>query len=148
MRATGLLENLWFVVNHAKLILTPMIEVEFLGFTLNSETMKLKLPGNKIRAEPRKLHLADSPNAQCLYKLLSKLNVASRVIQPAPLFLGTCRWCCGQETRTMPAKVTLSPEMREELEWWEDHLPQWTDQSMVVRRPTLKIESDASRRGW
>ena len=40
-----LLENLGFVINHEKSILTPRQIIEFLGFTVNSILMELKLPG-------------------------------------------------------------------------------------------------------
>ena len=44
-----LLENLGFVINHPKSELTPTQEIDFLGFTVNSTKMELKLPGEKIR---------------------------------------------------------------------------------------------------
>ena len=44
-----LLENLGFVINHPKSELNPTQEIEFLGFTVNSTGMELKLPGGKIK---------------------------------------------------------------------------------------------------
>ena len=44
-----LLKNLGFVINHPKLEFTPTQEIEFLGFTVNSSIMELKLPGEKIK---------------------------------------------------------------------------------------------------
>jgi len=44
-----LLENLGLIVNCKKSILGPSQEIEFLGMIVNSISMDLKLPGEKIR---------------------------------------------------------------------------------------------------
>ena len=44
-----LLENLGFIINSKKSLLTPTQEIEFLGMVVNSQTMDLKLPGQKSR---------------------------------------------------------------------------------------------------
>lgn len=43
-----LLENLGFVINLPKSILEPQRTIDFLGFQVDSSTMELKLPGNKM----------------------------------------------------------------------------------------------------
>ena len=44
-----LLENLGFIVNSKKSILSSTQEIESLGMIVNSLSMDLKLPGDKIR---------------------------------------------------------------------------------------------------
>ncbi len=44
-----LLENLGFVINYPKSHLEPTQEIEFLGFVVNSQTMELKLPREKLK---------------------------------------------------------------------------------------------------
>ena len=44
-----LLENLGFIINSKKSLLMPTQDIEFLGMSVNSLTMDLKLPGEKIR---------------------------------------------------------------------------------------------------
>ena len=44
-----LLENLGFVINYPKSELTTTQEIEFLGFSVNSTKMELKLPREKIK---------------------------------------------------------------------------------------------------
>ena len=44
-----LLENLGFIINSKKSLLTPTQEIEFLVMVVNSQTMDLKLPGEKSR---------------------------------------------------------------------------------------------------
>ena len=53
-----LLENLGFIINYPKSILEPSKKIKFLGFIVDSTTMEIKLPGEKIkkiRMETRKL---------------------------------------------------------------------------------------------
>lgn len=47
--ALFLLENLGLIINSKKSILVPTQEIKFLGMTVNSLTMDLKLPGGKIK---------------------------------------------------------------------------------------------------
>ena len=44
-----LLENLGFIVNYPKSLLSPTQEIEILGFIVNSVAMEIKVPGNKIK---------------------------------------------------------------------------------------------------
>ncbi len=43
-----LLENLGFIINNPRSLLTPTQEIEFLGFSVNTVSMEIKLPGEKI----------------------------------------------------------------------------------------------------
>ena len=44
-----LLENLGFVINFPKSVLEPQRTIEFLGFHVDSTSMELKLPRNKMK---------------------------------------------------------------------------------------------------
>jgi len=61
-----LLENLEFVINQKKSVLTPAQSMEFLGLTVDSLAMELRLPPIKIkqiRAEAQKLAQAGTTSA-------------------------------------------------------------------------------------
>ena len=45
----NLLEGLGFIVNYQKSQLLPSQKIEFLGFLIDSNTMTLQLPGEKLR---------------------------------------------------------------------------------------------------
>ena len=64
-----LLENLGFIINYPKSQLTPCKEIDFLGFTVNSETMTMCLPAEKkikkTRSEEKKL--LEQPNQPALH---------------------------------------------------------------------------------
>ena len=54
MGVVFMLENLVFVINQPKSKLLPTQEIEFLGFSINSTAMELKLPGKKIKKVKKK----------------------------------------------------------------------------------------------
>jgi hypothetical protein len=45
-------------------------------------------------------------------------------------------------------QLTLSPEAREELVWWDTHMSAWNGRSLLKRDLDLVIDSDASLIGW
>ena len=83
-----LLENLSFVVNCPKSLLTPTQEINFLGFVVNSAKKEIKMLGKKIRQiclESKKLLGTKYPTALTLSRLLGKFSHAAQAILPAPL---------------------------------------------------------------
>ena len=100
-----LLENLGFIINHPKLVLTPTQEILFLGFTISSTMMEISLPGDKIkqiRQDPRKLLDTQYPQAVALSRLLGKLNHAAHAIPPAIILQESPTLsleCTGQDPR-------------------------------------------------
>ena len=149
-----LLENLGFVINHPKSVLTPTQEIEFLGFTVNSTKMELKLPGEKIkkiRAETGKVLQSPTVSALALSRIIGKMNAATQAIPMAPLYYRGLQACLRealQGNQNYASVVTLTNEAREELEWWRDHFTQWNGRSLIAHNTSLTIETDASKRGW
>ena len=151
-----LLENLGFIVNYPKSLLSPTQEIEILGFIVNSVAMEIKVPGNKIkqvRSEAKKLLEADGCKAIALSRLLGKLNHVAQAIPPAPLFYRNLQSCLQKalETRggrdySVPAQLTASAI--EELKWWQQHLTRWNGRGLIAQSPDLTIETDASTVGW
>ena len=135
--------------------LTPTQTIEFLGFTLNSLTMELKLPGEKskkIRLEARKLLKAQQVQARDLSRLIGKMSAAMRAIPPAPLFYRTLQAELAQalahHDQDCNAPLVLTREAKEELQWWIDHLLQWNGKALISPKPTVTITTDASLTGW
>ena len=138
-----------------KTILTPCQQIEFLGMTVNSQSMELKLPGEKIkkiRTEAR--HLLATPNApaRSLAQFLGKLNATSPALQMAPLFCRSLQMCLRQtlsaNSQDYQSTITLSPQATEDLQWWEHHLTSWNGRSLISPAPMIVIDSDASLQGW
>ena len=151
-----LLENLGFIINFPKSLLEPTREIEFLGFTLNSMSMEIKVPGNKIkqiRLEAKKLQDTEACKALALSRLLGKLNHVSQAIPPAPLFYRNLQSCLQTALATKGGKdysapAHLTPAAREELTWWQEHLTNWNGRGLLSQAPDLVIETDASTIGW
>ena len=82
------LENLGFVVNYEKSVLIPSPQMEFLGFLVDSTSMTLALPGEKIRKIQREYQKALTVSSLTLRKLASLigfLNSSIEAVFQAPL---------------------------------------------------------------
>lgn len=149
-----LLDNLGFVMNHSKSILIPTQEIHFLGFTVNSIEMELRLPGEKIkkfRGEAGKILQSHSTSALDLSRVIGKMNAATQSIPIAPVYyrnLQTCFREALQKNQNHASAVILTEESRKELEWWRIHFSQWNDRSLIAHNSSLTIKTDASTKGW
>ena len=84
-----LLECLGFIVNTKKSVLNPAQVIEFLGLSVDSIAIEIRLPPIKIkqiRAESRKLARQETVSAHILAQLLGKMNATNCVLPPEPLF--------------------------------------------------------------
>ena len=68
----------------------------------------------------------------------------------APLFYRSLQDVLGRPLTTgaqdYSVSVEVTPNMREELQWWEDHCPQWNGRT--PEKLSVVMETDASKRGW
>ena len=82
-----LLEALGYIVNREKSYLDPAQELEFLGLLVDSQSLQLRLPGEKIkqiRREATQLLGRELISARQLSQFLGKLNAASQAMLVAP----------------------------------------------------------------
>ena len=52
------------------------------------------------------------------------------------------------EAQDYSVSTKITPSIREELQWWENHLALWNGRTLVTEKPSVVIETDASKRGW
>ena len=139
-----LLENLDFIISHQKCILEPTQILDFLGFTVSSTELELRLPSEKIRkirADTQKIIKSTQVEARKLSKLLGKLSAATRAIPLAPLFYCNLQMALGQSLdrsgQSYAEHLHVTQPMKEELEleWWVAHLSAWNGKTMVAHRP-------------
>ncbi|XP_065177241.1 uncharacterized protein LOC135807129 [Sycon ciliatum] len=117
--------------------------------------MELKLPSDKIKkikSEAKSLLQADALTALAVSRFLGKLNHAAQAIAAAPLFYRHLQRCLqvsleeGNQEYSHPCH--LSPDAREELTWWTDHLSHKNGKQLLLAKPDMVIETDASTIGW
>jgi len=66
----------------------------------------------------------------------------------APLFCHSLQVCLGQtlaaNSQDYQSTVTLSPQAKEDLYWWEQHLISWNGRSLISPASRMVLDSDAS----
>ena len=138
-------------------MLEPTQLTDFLGFTVDSVGQELHLPADKIkkkkiRAGAWKLGDAISTVARKLSQFLGKLNATTRVVPVAPLFYRNLQAALGRALemgdQDYSVSVQITPSMREKLQWWGDHLSQWNGKTLVMEKPSIITETDASDWSW
>ena len=152
--AQNLLENLGFVINLKKSVLSPVQKIEFLGMTVDSLTLCLALPRDKVRGIRRKCEsLIANPTTTVrqLAHLLGRLSSSIQAVFPAPLYYRYLQQAKIQALRSgghYESQVVLNQEAIEELQWWAENLMAWNGRALAQPDPSIIIESDASREGW
>ena len=152
--ALNLLEGLGCVVNFEKSCLEPSQIIEFLGFEINSQTLTILLPRDKIRKIRKKCQdLLDNPNTSVreLSKFLGLLTSSIQAIFSAPLHYRNLQFAKNQalsQSRSYETIVRLSHQAVQEIQWWKDHLIAWNGRAILRQPIQLTIETDASTKGW
>ena len=118
-----------YIINSKKSITNLAQILEFLGLIVDTVSMELRLPLDKlkkIRAESRKLTREQITSARSFACLLGKVSATTPVIPPAPLFCRHLQMCLTQAleegSQSYETPVTLSPEGGEKLTWWDNHV--------------------------
>lgn len=86
---THVLQCLGFIINFEKSVMTPTQEVKFLEMLVNTNSLQVSLPADKmkqIRSEAARLSNMTSLSVCLLAHFLGKLNTATQAVTPAPLF--------------------------------------------------------------
>lgn len=152
--AMNLLESLGFIINLKKSVLAPVQRIEFLGLSVDSVTLCLALPRDKVRSIRRECEgLIANPVATVrqLAHLLGRLSSSIHAVFPAPLYYRYLQQAKIQALRSgghYESQVFLNQEAIEELQWWAEHLMAWNGRALAHPDPSMIIESDASMEGW
>ncbi|KAJ1092656.1 hypothetical protein NDU88_005766 [Pleurodeles waltl] len=106
--ATQLLQELGFLINVPKSELTPARQMEFLGFQIDSVSSLLSLPVQKLRSIKKEIRAL-----QCL-----KIHHLQRGVNYLEL-------------------IDLTPETRNELQWWLDHMAACNGRAIFGSHPDV-----------
>ena len=149
-----LLENLGFVINWEKSILTPVREIDFLGITINSQSMTMTVSQEKVDkliSLCQKVLSSKEVSLQDLSSLIGKLIATSPAVTPACLQTRYLMMWQIQELKyssSYTSKTQLDNLSRRELEWWIENLEINKGKSILTRHPDMIIQTDASLTGW
>lgn len=153
LSALDLLEALGFLVNYPKSQLTPVQEVEYLGFLINSMRRELQLPRSKvdqIKAEAGQVLAKGEASARQLAQLIGKLSAVILAVYPAPLHYRSLQALKHKALASFgyDGSIRLSQEAKEDLQWWVNNVSEWNGRTMLQSSPHCVIETDASKAGW
>ena len=135
--------------------MTPSQNLEFLGMMVNTNTLLISLPSDKVKqiqSEANRISNMTTLSACLLSQFLGKSNAATQAVPPAPLFYrylqqdlqAALAWG-NQDYETL---LSLTQSAREELTWWQDQLPKWNGKALRQCQEQMVIRSDASLSGW
>lgn len=148
-----LLENLGFIINQEKSVLTPSRIMEYLGMVINSIEMTITLTEEKIESlmklctqvkKERKLSLRK------LGSLIGKLVATSAAITPCMLQVRALQQLHIQTLRkwgSYETTVYLDEDSRKELKWWIKNLILRQGRPILTTMPDIIIHSDAAKTG-
>ena len=150
-----LLQSLGFIINFKKSSLTPSQVITFLGFKIDSTSMMLSLPAEKINKILDCAHRLLAPQRITLRNLASLIGLleASRpAIWRAPLHFRHLQcdliWGLQMNRETYDALITLSTSARGELAWWLENTRSTNGSPVHLPPPDMLITTDASMKGW
>ncbi|KAJ8018825.1 hypothetical protein HOLleu_42972 [Holothuria leucospilota] len=153
--AKALLENLGFTINQKKSIFVPSKTVEFLGLSVESESLQLSLPANKlseIKKECQKMLTLKSVKARTIAHLVGKMVAAKVAINYSMAHLRYLQRVLGRAIQGPEGfeEMTQVPEegAYKDLKWWIENIQAQNGRAIQSLAPDLIIQTDASLSGW
>ena len=154
LAAIKLLTSLGFVIHVDKSVFYPQKQIVFLGFEINSVTMKITLTREKIaKITTRIAELLASPTPT----IREVAQVVGYLVSSFPAIrYGECHYRAIEHDKIIALKTAkgnfdshmhLSPRAVRELNWWSVNLP---NSFNLIETPPVDIclHSDASLSGW
>lgn len=153
-KTSNFLETLGFTINHPKSQMTPIQQIQFLGFLVDSKVMKLFLPEGKMQEIAQlcqEVTRRQTVSICHISQLLGKMVAASPAVLSAPLryrHLQLVKIRSLGRYKSFNKLVTLDQKAIEELRWWQEQLACWNGKDIIPPPIDLVIETDASVVGW
>ena len=149
-----LLQDMRFIIHPEKSVLTPVQEITFLGFVLNSSTMTASLTEEKkakIRSSCSRLIACTRPKIRHVAEVIGLLVSALPGVHCGTLCIHSLhrdknkglKQCKGNYSACMQ----FSPESIQELHWWQT-TGITTSYKISHSAPAVVAMTDASKKGW
>ena len=147
--ALQLCEQLRVPVSKSK-VEGPATILTFLGISLDTVAMELRLPEEKLRRLKLLIQQWKTKKActkRDLLSLIGQLQHACRVVRPGRTFLRRMIML-STHPKELHHHVRLNAAFRSDLQWWAAFLQEWNGVSMMTQDPRISpqaiITSDAS----
>ena len=153
--ARNLLMSLGFTVHTGKSISVPTKVINFLGFTIDSNTMLISLPAEKTKKTVtlcRHMLTTKQVSLRTLAQLLGVLESHRAAVWRAPLHFRQLQsqLISGllSSNHCYDTIIHLTRASKLELSWWVQNIQKVNGSPIVPPAPDLVIFTDASKVGW
>ena len=149
-----LLESLGFVINDAKSQLQPTTRICFLGFVIDSISMKLLFPEDKLQkiiSACLNLVSKNNPSVKEVAPVTGLLVSAFPALNHLNLYYRSIELCKSRalsENLDFDQAIILSPQAKSDLHWIINNLAKFNGRFFGERPIDIYIECDASLAGW
>ena len=151
---TAIFSDLGFLVHPDKSVLEPTPQIQFLGFTLDSQSMTISLPDDKkaeIIKECTTLIGAQSPHIRYVARVIGKLIATFPAVQYGPLYYRSLErdkiYALRANRGHFDRVMQLSGKAKQELRWWINNIRK-SYSPIQRKKPQIELRTDASGSGW
>ena len=151
---TELVDMLGFTVHPEKSVIFPTQVIIFLGFVLNSLLMIVSMTeekSNSIKEACQNLTRKQECTIREFAAVIGMLVAAQPGVEDGAIYYRRLEIekarCLKWHKGNFDAKITLSREAREDLDWWIHHSAT-NVKKLVHGDPTVRLRSDSSGRAW
>ncbi len=154
IKTIQLFHKLGFVIHPKKSVLLPTQSIKFLGFNLDSRSMKICLTADRKQSIKNDCHMllgTRHPEIRDVARVLGKITSSFPGVMMGPL-----HYRCLDMNKTEALKnargnynkkMILSDDAKNDLTWWLDNVE--NSFNVVDRgKPDITVTSDASKTGW
>ena len=148
------LEALGFTVNVGKSQLIPVTEIHYLGFIINSLSMNLQLPPEKLQKiilACSQLLAQDGPSLRVVARVTGLIVSSLPAVNFLQLHYRSLELCKTQVlsfSSDYDSLLSLTSQARSDLHWVVDNISRFNGKSFKEPKIDVYIESDASLTGW
>jgi hypothetical protein len=146
---------LGFLVNIEKSILQPTREIKYLGFLVNSKSLTVSIPKEKVDVFLSELELllqTSEISLKSLSSVIGKMSSFCTAILAGHLHFRNLEKCLHmslkQSAGNYKTVISLDPSLKESLIWWKHNIELVNKRSFQPPRASLEIFSDSSLFRW
>ena len=148
------LQNLGFVINFEKSILEPCSRLRHLGFIIDSVTMTVSLPQDKIDTVKElcsNMLEKSEETIRNVAKVIGSIVACFPAVQVGQLHYRKLELAKDEALKynrgNFDAMMEITEEMQDELTWWIENI-ELQNKPILEKSPEISITSDASTKGW